>query len=411
MSTQPPPLPEDDPAAGPPPPPDVPPPPPEPTVAPDAVSSDEAGMARPEAEGRLFPCEGCGADLRFHVGVQKLECPYCGYTKEIELPADGAIAEQDLETVLAELAAKKSTDAAPPDTESDLNEVDCDACGATVAFTGTLTSSECPYCGVPIQRGNVHKALDRIPVDGVLPFLVPRAKARENLAKWVKSRWFAPNDFKKRGAKGKFNGVYLPYWTFDSMTSNRYAGMRGDHYYVTVGSGKNRKRVRKTRWSARSGSFQRFFDDVLVVAGRGLPRARLRDLEPWPLDRCMPFDQQVLAGFMARTYDVELREGFATGRERMEAAIRDDVRRRIGGDVQKITSLDSQFAALTFKHLLLPVWMMAYRYRDKTYQVVVNAATGEVQGDRPWSAWKIALAVLFVAAVAGGIWWLDSRGG
>ena len=388
-----PPLPDDGP----------PPPPPEPTVARDAVSSDEAGMAHPEAEGRLFPCDSCGADLLFHVGVQSLQCQYCGYTKEIELGDDADIAEQDLETMLARIAEKRVVGSG--DENSEVSEVHCEACGATVAFTGTLTSSECPYCGVPIQRGNIHRAKDRIAVDGVLPFLVERETARANLAQWIKKLWFAPNDFKKRGIQGRFNGVYLPYWTFDSMTSNRYTGMRGDHYYVTVGSGKNKRRVRKTRWSPRAGAFQRFFDDVLVVAGRGLPRNRLRALEPWPLDQCVSFDQRVLAGFMARTYDVELPEGFSTGKERMEEAIRAEVNSRIGGDVQKITSLSSNYDALTFKHLLLPVWMLAYRYKEKTYQVVVNAATGEVQGDRPWSAWKIAFAVVAGLVVAGVVWW------
>ena len=46
---------------------------------------------------------------------------------------------------------------------------------------------------------------------------------------------------------------------------------------------------------------------------------------------------------------------------------------------------DTNYHALTYKHLLLPVWMLAYRYGKKTYRVVVNAGTGEVQGGRPWS--------------------------
>ena len=380
-----------------------------PTVSSSAVTTDEAGSNRPDSEGRLFPCEGCGADLRFEIGVQSLQCPYCGHVKEIDLDPEHAIAEQDLDAMLRTIAEKRSQQTAPSEGSEELSEVDCESCGATVQFTGTLTSTECPYCGVPIQRGNVHRALDRIPVDGVLPFLVPREQARANLAAWVKSRWFAPNDFQKRGVQGHFNGVYLPYWTFDSMTSNQYTGMRGDHYYVTVGSGKNKRRVRKTRWSPRVGAFQRFFDDVLVVAGQGLPSERLQALEPWPLDRCVPFDQRVLAGFLARTYDVSLEDGFRGGKFRMEQAIEAETRRRIGGDVQKITSLQSRFDALTFKHLLLPVWMLAYRYKDETYQVVVNAATGEVQGDRPWSAWKIALAVAAAAAVVGAVWWFSER--
>jgi hypothetical protein len=87
-----------------------------------------------------------------------------------------------------------------------------------VLFVGTLTSWECPYCGSPIQREHVHTAGTRIPVDGVLSFRIPKERAQTNLAEWVRSRWFAPNEFRKRGAEGKINGVYLPFWTYDALT-------------------------------------------------------------------------------------------------------------------------------------------------------------------------------------------------
>jgi len=289
--------------------------------------------------------------------------------------------------------------------EDQLNEVNCQACGATVQFAGTLTSSECSYCGSPLQRENVHTSKHRIPVDGVLPFLIDRPKAQASLRAWVKSRWFAPNDFLQRGIEGRFNGIYIPYWTYDSLTFNHYTGERGEHYYVTVGSGKNKRRERRTRWYPASGSFRRFFDDVLVVAGRGLPDHRLTELEPWPLQRCQPFNAEMLAGFLARTYDVPLEDGFLTARQRIDSAIRSEVKRRIGGDTQRIHNISTKYDAITFKHLLLPVWMLTYRYKEKPYQVVVNASTGEVQGDRPWSWIKITLAVLAaVAAIAGILW-------
>src|SRR4029079_16300497 len=122
------------------------------------------------------------------------------------------------------------------------------SCGATVVFVGSLTSSMCPYCASPIQLEDVHKSKVRIAVDGVLPFLIPREAAEANLREWVRSRWFAPNDFREQGAEGKFNGVYLPYWTYDSMTSTWYTGERGEHYSVTVGSGDKQRQERRTRW-------------------------------------------------------------------------------------------------------------------------------------------------------------------
>ena len=367
-------------------------------------STTDAGTSVDDGRGRTFPCDGCGADFEFHIGQQNLKCPFCGHEKAITFSPDDAIVEQDFRAMLHRLAEQRQAGGEPqvPDAE-ETNEVRCDSCSGTAVFVGPLTSSECPYCGSPLQRDKVHSAGHRIPVDAVLPFLVEREQARTNLAQWIGSRWFAPRDFLERGVQGRFNGVYLPYWTYDSMTFNRYTGQRGEHYYVTVRRGKNTSQQRRTRWYPASGRFQRFFDDVLVLAAQGLNHKLLNKLEPWPLGRCRPFSQELLAGYLARTYEVELPAGFQQARQRIDSALRGDVRRRIGGDTQRISSIDTRHDAVTFKHLLLPVWLLAYRYKQKTYQVVVNAGTGEIQGQRPYSWVKILLTVLGAAAIAAGI--------
>lgn len=369
--------------------------------------SDVAGRTTDEGKGRMFPCEGCGADLHFDIGQQQLKCPYCGFVKQIELREDADIREQDLESMLSRVQAQH--DAGHIDDQPGDLEVRCDKCGGTVVFTGTLTSSECPYCGAPIQREKIHTATQRIPVDGVLPFMVDEPTARRKLADWISSRWFAPNEFLKRGAEGRFNGVYLPYWTFDAMTFNVYRGERGENYTVTVGSGNNRRTETRTRWYDAHGNFQRFFDDVLVVATTGLPREYILGLEPWPLAKCLPFTQQVLAGYLARTYDVPLEAGFDDAKQRVKDAIEIDVRQRIGGDKQRIHVLNSRLDALTFKHILLPVWMLAYRYHGQPYRVFINAGTGEVQGERPYSWIKITLTTVAIAAAALVAGWLMSQ--
>lgn len=377
-------------------------------------SSRFAGRTEDEGKGRVFPCEECGADLTFHIGVQSLKCPYCGHVQPLQFEAGAAVAEQDFHAMLERIREmreqKKSETTGDATGASDVKEVRCGSCGAQVAFTGTLTSSECAYCASPIQRENVHDATDRVPADGVLPFLIERAKAEVNLKQWVQSRWFAPNEFRQRGVQGKFNGVYLPYWTYDSFTWNQFSGERGEHYWVTERDAKGQERkVRHTRWWPASGTFERFFDDVLVVASKGLPGGVIDSLEPWPLDRTLPFQQQMLAGFLAKTYDIELDTGFQQAKARMDAAIRSEVHRRIGGDEQRIHSITTRHNAITFKHLLLPVWMMAYRFHGKAYQIVVNAGTGEVQGERPYSWVKILLTVLAVAAVVATIAAVASR--
>ncbi|MGB0716643.1 MAG: hypothetical protein ACPGXK_12230 [Phycisphaerae bacterium] len=357
-------------------------------------SSENTSPSRDQGESRVFPCESCGADLEFHIGAQSLKCTYCGFVKSLRQD-DRSITENDYRDTARRMARLREQGR---NDEIGCSEVNCSACGGTLRFTGTLTSSHCVYCGTPLQRESVHEAEHRIPVDAVLPFQISRDTAQENLAAWVKSLWFAPTDFQKRGISGEFAGVYLPYWTFDSLTYCKYEGQRGEHYYVTVGSGKNKRRVRKTRWYPASGEFQRFFDDILVVAGQGLPDDRLRALEPWPLKSSIPFNREALAGFLARTYDVQLDEGCVRATNIMDDRLMAETRSRIGGDVQRVHYFHTSHDAITYKHLLLPVWMLTYRYNDKPYQVVINAGTGEVQGDRPYSWIKIGLTIVAAAA-------------
>ena len=363
----------------------------------NARTTELPGQLIDEGRGRVFPCDACGADLVFHIGQQKLHCGYCGFVRDLETEPQ-PLAERDLKAMFARLERHhedgRNDEVTEQGGQPGDREIRCNSCGGTVVFTGTLTSRSCPYCGSPLQRDAVEVAKIRISVDGVLPFRLDDAKGRTAIASWVTSRWFAPNQFLKEGVSGEIHSVYLPYWTFDAMTFNRYRGQRGDNYTVTVGSGKNRRTVVKTRWSARRGSFDRFFDDVLTMAADGLPPDLLLNLEPWPLTQCLPYTQEVIAGHMARTYDVPLPPAFERAQVRINAAIAQEVRARIGGDRQRIHDIDTDLSGLTFKHLLLPVWMLAYRYHGKPYRVFVNGATGEVHGERPYSPWKIAFAVL-----------------
>lgn len=362
--------------------------------------------AAADQRGRTFPCEQCGADLAFHIGVQRLRCEHCGHEKALEFEPGRAPEEHDLEAALSGIARRRS-EARPA--AAGKQELRCEACGATVVFQGTLTSSACAYCGEPVQREKAHAAPDRIPVDGLLTFAVPAERARGALRDWVSGRWFAPNEWKQRGVDGKLDGVYLPYFTFDAMTATRYRGERGDHYTVEVQHGRETRRETRVRWSPASGAFQRFFDDVLVPAIRSLPMPLLEALEPWPLGHVVPFSEGALAGMLAHTYDLELGAGFAAARQRIDSELLGEVRSRIGGDTQRVHEVHTQYAGLSYKHLLLPVWLLAYRYRDRSYRVAINAVTGEVHGERPWSTVKIALAVV-AAAIAAGIAWLASQG-
>jgi predicted RNA-binding Zn-ribbon protein involved in translation (DUF1610 family) len=354
---------------------------------------------------RRFPCESCGAELTFDIGAQSLACPHCGHKRELGFTSDAPIVERDLNAMLRKLAETRTTAPIAPGRR----EFTCNGCAATIVFETGVTSDKCTFCGAPVVDAAVHEAIERITVSGLLPFGVSRESAAENLRQWVASRWFAPSEWRRYGVQGKFNGLYLPYWTFDAMTDNRYSGERGDDYTVRVGSGKDARTETRTRWTHASGSFRRFFDDMLVCAASDTKTKLLDALEPWPLERMVPFTADALSGYHALTYDQTLETGFGVAKGRIDSELVSDVRNRIGGDHQRIHSIDTQTSALTFKHILLPVWMLAYRYGDKSYQVMVNAGTGEVQGERPYSPWKIAFAVIMALIVALGVWYLANQ--
>jgi hypothetical protein len=174
--------------------------------------------------------------------------------------------------------------------------------------------------------------------------------------------------------------------------------------YTEVVNGKEETRtreVRHIRWTPASGTVEDAFDDLLVRATTALPTKYLDALEPWDLQHLVPYRDEYLAGFRTDSYQIDLAHGFEAARRMMEPTIERSCRADIGGDEQRVEETRTDYHDLTFKHLLFPVWISAFRYRGKIYRLLVNARTGEVQGERPWSFAKIALAVLAVPVIIG----------
>ncbi len=356
-------------------------------------------MAVAAEKKHLYPCPGCGATLEFGVGTRDLACPYCGRSERIPETED----QVDENSFEAYLETEKK-----PKEKLGASEVRCGGCGATVETSDAL-ARPCPFCGAGLVA--MEAAADLVAPEAVLPFRIDRSGALAAFAKWIASRWFAPSDLKKLSAREGIRGIYVPHWTFDTFTRTFYTGERGEHYYVTESytvtvNGRSERRtrqVRRTRWYPASGRVERFFDDVLVPAVTSLPQDDLEKLDPWDLERLEAFRPEFLAGYDAARYDVDPKAGFSGAKEKMRPVIEGDCRDDIGGDEQRLHSVKTAYSAITFKHVLLPVWSAGYRYRNRTWRVFVNARTGEVIGERPWSVVKIVAAVLVVAAIVAGV--------
>ena len=345
-----------------------------------------------------FPCEQCGSDYRYGPGSDTLICDHCGNQKPIE--GSGfhltSIRELDFQSALKHQL---------PDTEvQEIRVLNCPNCAAEIEFDPNNHATECPFCATPIvtDTGVQHQIKPR----AVLPFDLDERTARKAMTDWLGQLWFAPNGLQDYARKGrKLEGIYVPYFTFDANTVSAYSGERGTVYYETQWVNRDGKRVQqqvqKIRWNHATGRVARFFDDVLVLASRSLPKRFTDGLQPWDLSRLEPYRPEYLAGFRAESYTIQLGDGFGEARSYMDRIIERDVKFDIGGDRQRIHDIQTQVSDVTFKHILLPVWLAAYKYRGKTFRFVVNGRSGRVQGERPYSAWKIAFAVILGAIVAG----------
>ena len=79
------------------------------------------------------------------------------------------------------------------------------------------------------------------------------------------------------------------------------------------------------------------------------------------------------------------------------------------GDTQRNLQVDANYSGQTFKHILVPVWLLSYDYGRRAFQVVINGYTGTIAGRYPKSWIKITLAALAALVAAGLIALLMNR--
>lgn len=367
--------------------------------------------------------------MAWNAAAQQMHCPYCQHQMAIPAPVAPAPAPGAAPGPAAAPAAQAPLD---PHHERTLAEgfeiirsqagsglgtevrtIACRTCGATVSFAGVAIASACDFCGSDqVLEQESKRSLIR--PQSLVPFGVEQARAREKFKTWLAGLWFRPNNLKHKAAVGEINGVYVPYWTFDAGVASQWTAEAGYYYYVTVSyttqeNGRSVQRTRqerRTRWEHASGWRNDTYDDVLVVASRGLPTKLAEKLTTFDTSSLVAYDPRYLAGWRAEEYAVELDEGWSNGKAKMERGQYQKCGRDVPGDTQRGLRVQNQFSNETFKHVLMPIWIASYRYEEKPYRFLVNGQTGEVTGEAPWSWIKITLFTLLMLAIAGGIGYL-----
>ena len=352
-----------------------------------------------------LPCPSCGSRLHYSAQSRKITCDYCGYLEEVNTANDKVI-EKSLNEGIAKVA-----DFSPE--EKGKRVYGCGNCGAHFMVDSDRVKINCGFCGS--TKVNVEAYQHQyIEPSGIIPFYVSREAADKIFRKWVAKGWFHPNKLKRLDEVEQLHGVYLPFWTYDAQVQATWSGDAGHYYYETVRvrvNGKMQARqVQKTRWTHRHGQLNHFFDDVLVIAAKGLKQKEVSRILPYRLSEVVNFDPRLMIGWEAEIYSIEVDDGSRISEGIMDHQLRNMCSAQLGGDTQRNLHVSSHKNNRTFKHIVLPVWVCSYYYNNKLYHFTINGQTGKVYGKKPTSWWKIAGLILLVVFFIAGIYFLRESG-
>ncbi len=352
---------------------------------------------------KKFSCPSCGGEAQWNPAKQALVCPFCGTISpaqaEMTPTGEQVIVEHDLVAALRGIPdsqrgwqAKKIT-------------VKCQSCQAISVFDEGRVGQRCEFCGstalVPYEE-----IKEAFRPESLLPMKLSEDRVRDSIRRWYGSRWFAPNALKRAALTDTVKGVYIPYWTFDAQVHADWTAESGYYYYVTEtyvdDQGKTQTRqVQHIRWEPSSGSVNHFFDDELVPASRGVQADLLRRVEPFPTKELVAYNAGYLSGWVVERYQLDLIGAAKQARAEMDAEMERMCAGRVPGDTYRNLQVETDYSGQTFKHILVPIWLLTYNYSTRNFQVVINAYTGNIAGRYPKSWIKISLAVFSaLAAIA-----------
>ena len=337
-------------------------------------------------------CPDCGGTMDFDPKTGGLLCPYCGHMQAIVKKN-----EQEPSSA-AELSLDEAENTENCDWGLATKTVICKSCGAESVYDVNELSAVCPYCG----SNQVMEAGDAktMAPGGVVPFQIDEKEAANRFSTWIKSKFFAPKLAKESAKAKNFKGIYLPYWTFDADTKTNYVGEYGKDREV---KGKDGNTQTVTDWYRTKGDYNHFYDDELVCGSNQHDTAMLQGIEPYNTADNKAYKPEYVAGFGAEKYSLGIKAAWEKAKASISLKIRRSVDEKIlkenNADHVRNVNLQTSFDNLTYKYLLLPVWLSSYKYKDKVYQFMVNGQTGKVSGKAPVSAIKVVLTIAVIIGI------------
>lgn len=342
-----------------------------------------------EDSAKVKKCPNCGANLVWSPDDKALKCEYCSTLININMDRFGE------ELSFAKMLKGNNS------WGEDTHVFGCSNCGAKTVVSKTEIAKKCVFCGTT----NVVEVsgLSGLKPNAVIPFNLSKEKACERMVKWVKKKIFAPSAFKKSVYPDEIYGNYTPAFTFDTTTYSTYSGVLGEYYYVTKKVGKNVVQERRTRYKSISGNFQHLFDDVLVQASESVSQKTVEKLQPFSTNNCNTYSDEFLHGFTASHYSKDGEECWSEAREKIEAQVKKMILAQYTYDFVQHLDVVTSCNKMTFKYMLLPIYVGHCNWKKKLYNFYVNGRSGKVTGKMPLSPTKVSIASFVGAILLGGI--------
>lgn len=356
----------------------------------DAVMETEEPVIAGTKDETDKKCPDCGGVMDFNPENGTLTCPYCGHSEQIQVEEENFVAK--------ELDFDQAEDEEACDWGTATKTVVCKSCGAQTVYDVNQIANECPYCG----SNQVMEASDSrvMAPGGVVPFKLDSKKASVRFKDWIGKKFFCPKLAKESAKPKSFQGLYVPYWTFDTSTHSRYEGEYGINRQYKDKEGKTQT---KTDWYRTRGRHDELFDDFLICGSSEQDESMIGDLEPFDTTQVVAYKPEYMAGFSAARYTIKVKDAWESAKRKIKSILKSNVegeiRTRNHADSVRSVELDTSFEEVTYKYLLLPVWISSFKYKDKVYHFMVNGQTGKVSGSTPISWVKVAFVAAAVVAV------------
>lgn len=342
-----------------------------------------------------YKCPECGAPMHYDPESEKLKCDYCYKLVDIQkLTSNEEFSFDEKELINEEWKNENQL-------------IRCKNCGAENVVNKKVLSITCPFCS-----SNQVITLDEVSgmkPNRVIPFHINHEDAKTSYINFIKKRFFVSNIVRKADFKINLNGVYMSSWTYDSKTYSTYVARLGKDYTVTVGTGDNKHTETRTKWFIVRGDINIDFDDVLVASGKSISQTELSKIEPYRTNESLVFSEEFLTGFSTEHYSLEMKEGFNQAKNIMKDKIRTAILSRYNYDRVDYVNINTGYKDITYKYVLLPIWIGLYQINNKKYRFLVNGESGKVIGKYPLSAWKISFTVILGLIILGLIIFLFFR--